>query len=100
MILLGLLIGAVVGFYRFAKDHNLSNKWLWALLPVLSYFIFAFTIGFCLGVFAPHLITQAFLMAMIELVSAGVGIGLAYLVMLRATRQRKHNQLEEEVLDV
>ncbi len=98
MIEIGLIIGGGVGFHRFAKENGL-NPWVWAFVPLVSYFLGAFVAGIVLFIVAPSVLEDTLVLGAIGLLSGALFIGLAYLLM-KKTAQNKLASVESESSDI
>lgn len=102
MLEIGLLIGAVIGFYSAAKNKGL-NPILYAVLALVSYLAGAFVFGLILGLLNP---TAIYRMSQIELSFLGIlagtcGIVILFIVMNRAAKKKAEQKitLNDEIMD-
>lgn len=100
MIVIALIIGVIVGFYRTARDGGLNGV-VWSIIGIGSYYGFTFILGIFLGLFAPELVNDNMTLTLMALASGAIGVALAYLLLKRiiANKKNQSNQMTEDVLD-
>jgi hypothetical protein len=100
MLIIGLIIGACIGFYNFAKENGL-NVIFWALAPILGYLGLAFGIGIVIGLTAPELVSSTSAMVLLDLGSAVAAVLILYLLMKQAADKKKQSKAiqNEDIID-
>lgn len=100
MLIIGLIIGACIGFYNFAKENGL-NTIFWAIAPIVGYLGLAFGLGIIVGLTAPELVTSMGAMVLLDLGSAIVAVLILYLIMKQAANKKKETKSiqNEDLID-
>jgi len=97
--MLGLIFIYFIGraFFRLAEEHN-RLKWLWAVLGVVSYYVFSFIAGLLMAVIDLSWTIQNEGLSILIGVGLGIGLTIALYHLLR--HNWKKNVVVETDVDI
>ena len=98
--MLGILLLFWIGrsFYKFAKDNGL-NHILWVIISIASYYTAQFLVGIVIAFIDPSLLDNYGAIMLIGLISGFSGVGIAYLSMKNAAKNKVSSTSDSDILD-